>query len=421
MITVLAAIAVLGLLLVALLTAGGAAVLRVTRASLAQVREASRLGSGLAAENRFDRATTALALAADPARTVAAVAIVRVTAQVVAIGAFTLLLARLLAPDWGVLLALVAAGLLAGLLLGRWSPRQMGFRRPRQVLLALSGLLTGIVRLFGWAARPAEAPAEDDPQDLADRTLESGVFADEEDKELIRSAFELGGTLAREVMVPRTDMVTVPADLPLRGAFSLFMKSGHSRLPVTDDDIDDIRGVAYLKDVVRHLESDPDGAPGRPITDLARAALFIPESKPIDDLLREMQSQARHLAIVIDEYGGVAGLVTLEDVLEELVGQMRDEHDRGAEDEPEEVGPGVYRVPARFPVDEVGDLFGLRFDDDEVDTVAGLLAKALGKVPLVGDSAEVGGLRLTAETVIGRRKQVATLLVTTNEPKDTDD
>jgi CBS domain containing-hemolysin-like protein len=210
-------------------------------------------------------------------------------------------------------------------------------------------------------------------------------------------------------MVPRTEMITADATTPLRKALSLMLRSGYSRVPVVGASVDDLRGVLYLKDLVRRLQDSPESADD-PVAHLARPAVFVPESKPVDQLLREMQATSSHIALVVDEYGGIAGLVTMEDALEEIVGELTDEHDHSGP-EVEDLGDGTFRVPARMPVDEVGELFDLDLDDDEVDTAGGLLAKALGKVPLPGSAGEIHGLRLTAERVEGRRKQLATLLV----------
>ncbi|QAY63048.1 HlyC/CorC family transporter [Xylanimonas allomyrinae] len=421
---VLVLVAVGGLVLAGLLSAGEAAVLRVTRASLADALAAAEQGEGLRAETVADRVRAAQALVVDPTATVASVATVRVAAELLALGSLALLLEDLLHDGWEVLLALLVLGLLAGLVMARLSPRQIGFRRSLRVVLALSALLTAARRLTGWAARPTvrdgeATPTEDELRDLVDRVGESAVI-EEDERELIRSVFELGGTLTREVMVPRTDMVTVDAATPLGKVMRLYVRSGFSRVPVVGESVDDLLGVAYLKDVARLLDADP-GAAHRPVSDVARAPVFVPESKPADDLLREMQQKATHIAVVIDEYGGVAGLVTVEDVLEELVGELVDEHDRVIEDEPEPVAPGVFRVPARLPVDELGNLFDLRFDDDDVDTAGGLLAKAIGKVPLAGSQADVGGLHLEAERVEGRRKQVSTILVSRTRVEEEND
>ncbi|MGN7703612.1 hemolysin family protein [Cellulosimicrobium sp. 22601] len=406
-VALLAVLTVLTVVLAAALSAGEAAVLRVTRAAVSE----AALGDDLTTPPR-PSGRRALALLADPAATARSVGFVRVVAEVAAITCLTLLVAAWLEPWLQVLLVALAVSVVVGLLVVRVSPRSLGRRHAVRVLLALSGLLTGIVAATRWLTRLAPAPDsgahERELQDMVDRVNESDVI-EEEERELIRSVFELGSTLTREVMVPRTDMVTTSRDTPLRKALSLFLRSGFSRIPVTGTSADDLVGVAYFKDVVRVLQGGP-GADARPVDDVARAAIFVPESKPVDDLLREMQASSSHIAMVVDEYGGIAGLVTIEDALEEIVGELTDEHDR-PEPEVEDIGEGVLRVPARVGVDELGELFGLDLDDDDVDTVGGLLAKALGKVPLPGSVADVHGLRIEADRVEGRRKQLATVLV----------
>ncbi|MDR2372586.1 MAG: CBS domain-containing protein [Bifidobacteriaceae bacterium] len=211
-------------------------------------------------------------------------------------------------------------------------------------------------------------------------------------------------------MVPRTEVVALEADKPLRKAMTLFLRSGHSRVPVVGPEgLDEALGVAYLKDTALVLQARPEAAE-EPISSLMRPAVFVPESKPADDVLRELQSLGTHLALVVDEYGGVAGLVTMEDLLEEIVGELTDEHDPDPL-EMTPLGDGAFRVPARFELDQLGEAFGLEIDDDDVDTVGGLLAKALGRVPISGSQAVVQGLILTAERTEGRRKQLATVLV----------
>jgi CBS domain containing-hemolysin-like protein len=179
---------------------------------------------------------------------------------------------------------------------------------------------------------------------------------------------------------------------------------------VLGEDIDEVVGVLYLRDVARLEYEQTAGSESTTAAQLARPALFIPESKKADDTLRQMQLESNHLAMVVDEYGGIAGLVTLEDLIEELVGDIADEYDREVPDF-EELGEGRFRVSARMPVDELGDLFGIELEDDEVDSVGGLLTKAVGRLPVAGSSAGVSGLVLTAERTEGRRKRVSTVLV----------
>ena len=432
LVLLLTLVVLVGLSLAGMLSAGEAALLRVTRASLTEALAEAELGRSPDPE-RASRIRRAQALVVDPTAIVASFALVRVMSEVVAIAAGTLLVQRAatgpgLPDELTVMLIALVVGVVVGVVFVRVSPRALGFRRPVAVLLALVGPLTGVSRAVAWLTRfsvpryDPSPPTEAELRDIADRVGESSAF-EESDRELIRSVIELGGTITREVMVPRTDMVTVAAGTSLDKVLRLFLRSGFSRVPVVGESVDDVVGVAYLKDVVAAVhwpvgdEERRAGEPSRrPASDVARDAVFVPESKPIDDLLREMQASASHIALVVDEYGGVAGLVTIEDLLEEVVGELTDEHDTVPVQGVEELGDGVLRVPARLPVDELGDLFDLRLDDDDVDTVAGLLAKALGKVPLAGSSAEVGGMRLEAEHVEGRRKQISTILVHRTEP-----
>jgi CBS domain containing-hemolysin-like protein len=216
-------------------------------------------------------------------------------------------------------------------------------------------------------------------------------------------------------MVPRTDMVTLTAGTTLAKAMRLFVRSGYSRVPVIGESVDDVVGVLYLKDVLGRIQAQPEAA-ADPVNGIVRPAVYVPETKPVDDLMREMQQSSTHMALAVDEFGGIAGLVTIEDCLEEIVGELRDEHDP-AERDVEELANGVRRVPARLAVDELGELFGLELHDDEVDTAGGLLAKALGKVPIPGAAADVQGLHLVAERAEGRRRQVSTLLAHRLEPE----
>jgi CBS domain containing-hemolysin-like protein len=403
---------VVALVVSAVLSAGEAAVQRVTRVSLAIALEDGPDG-GPVPEARRRKIRRAQALAADPTAA-GSFALVRVLAETVAVASVALLLVHWFGQWWQALAGAAVVGLVAGVLLVRLSPRTWAYHRPTQALVALSGTLWVVHRAVAWVPRrnvlaDGQGAEADELRDMADRVRENESI-EEPERELLRSALELGDTLAREVMVPRTDMVTTTASTPLHKAMRLFLRSGFSRIPVVGRTVDDLLGVLYLKDVARLLDADPASA-DRPAGEVAREAIFVPESKPADDLLRDMQARRSHIAVVVDEYGGVAGLVTVEDIIEELVGELTDEHDTVPEEEPEELGDGRWRVPARLPVDELGELFDLRLDDDDVDTVGGLLAKALGKVPLAGARADVGVLRLEAERVEGRRKKLASILV----------
>jgi CBS domain containing-hemolysin-like protein len=287
------------------------------------------------------------------------------------------------------------------------------------VLVLIGNLLTP-----GPGYRDGPFASEAELRELVD-IAEQSELIEAGEREMIHSVFELGDTLVREVMVPRTALVSVESGTALRSAMSLFLRSGFSRVPVVGEGLDDVRGILYLKDVTRRLHEDPQSnsarGRGEAVDAVMRETHFVPDSKPADDLLRDMQRSANHVAIVVDEYGGTAGMVTLEDLVEEIVGEIADEYDREQPDV-EKLGDDLYRVPSRLHVEDLGELFGLELEDEEVDTVGGLLAKALGRVPIAGATAEVGGLVLTAERFEGRRNQLATVLVRrVEEPADTED
>ncbi|MFD6092949.1 hemolysin family protein [Oerskovia sp. NPDC060338] len=429
-VALLLVLAVLGVVLAGALGAGESAVMRVTRAAVAEAAAEAEAGTGTAGTSgggaggpvppRVARARRVRSLTEDPPHTAAALAFLRVVAEMVAAACVTLLVSVWLEDWWQALLAALVFAVVVALVFARIAPRALGRRHPVQVLLLLSGVLAPAVALTGWVARvtgpkdDSDGPHERELRDMVDRVNESEII-EEEEREMIRSVFELGDTLTREVMVPRTDMITTPATTPLSKALSLFLRSGFSRLPVTGTSVDDLVGVVYFKDVVKVVTASPE-AGSRRVADVARPAIFVPESKPVDDLLREMQASASHIAMVVDEYGGVAGLVTIEDALEEIVGELTDEHDKSGP-EIEDLGDGEFRIPARLPLDELGELFDLDIEDDDVDTVGGLLAKALGKVPLPGSVAEAQGVHMVGERVEGRRKQLATVLVRAVAPE----
>jgi CBS domain containing-hemolysin-like protein len=237
---------------------------------------------------------------------------------------------------------------------------------------------------------------------------------EEDDRELIHSVFDFTDTFVRAVMVPRTDMVTVDASASTRDAMDTFLQKGISRVPIVDDEADDVVGMLYLKDLVQFAYGHEGGWRDAPISRIARRAVFVPESMKAERLLQQMKRDAVHVCLVVDEYGGVSGLVTLEDLIEELVGEIADEYDPRAE-EVVELEPGRYRVSARLGLDEVGDLFGLELEDEDVDSIGGLLGKALGRVPLPGATAQYDGLVLTGGASRGRGRGLATVFVERGE------
>ena len=215
---------------------------------------------------------------------------------------------------------------------------------------------------------------------------------------MIQSVFELGDTPAREVMVPRTEMVWIESDKTAGQATSLAVRSGHSRIPVIGENVDDVVGVVYLKDLVQRTYYSNNGGRDTKVSEVMRPAVFVPDSKPLDALLREMQRDRNHMALLVDEYGAIAGLVTIEDVLEEIVGEIADEYDTDEVAPVEELGDKRYRVSARLPIEDLGELYDIEFDEDlDVDTVGGLLALELGRVPLPGAEVTWDGLQLRAE------------------------
>jgi CBS domain containing-hemolysin-like protein len=364
------------------------------------------------------------AIAADTGAHLNAINFVRIIAETTAAVLVTLVFATTIEAIW---LALLLSALLmtaVSFVLVGASPRSVGRAHPK-ALVAVTALLVHFLRvLLGPVAnalvalgnrvtpgrsRLATFTSEDQLLSMVDEATELDVI-EEDDRELIHSIFEFSETVVREVMIPRTDMVTIEADSTVGAAMGLFLSKGYSRVPVVDGEVDDVLGVLYLRDVARLVYERPRNLEQIRVRELAKPAQFVPESKKADSLMRQMQLESNHLAMVVDEYGGIAGLVTLEDLIEELVGDISDEYDRDVV-EIEDLGSGRFRVSARLPVDELGELFDLDLDDDEVDSVGGLLAKALGRLPVAGSEARTSGLILTAERTEGRRKRISTVLV----------
>jgi CBS domain containing-hemolysin-like protein len=292
-------------------------------------------------------------------------------------------------------------------------PRTLGRQNAYSIALVcalplqfISLLLTPISRLLillgnaltpGRGFRNGPFASEIELREVVDLAQQRGVVADDE-RRMIQSVFELGDTPAREVMVPRTEMVWIESGKTAGQATSLAVRSGHSRIPVIGENVDDIVGVVYLKDLVRRTYYSNNAGRDTKVIEVMRPAVFIPDSKPLDDLLREMQRDRIHMALLVDEYGATAGLVTIEDVLEEIVGEIADEYDTDEVAPVEDLGNSTFRVSARLPIEDVGELYDIEFDEDlEVDTVGGLLALELGRVPLPGAEVVSNGLRLRAE------------------------
>ncbi|WP_138442719.1 hemolysin family protein [Sinomonas susongensis] len=369
------------------------------------------------------------AILAEPVPYVRALRFWRIWFETASAVAVAVLMTIWISDVWLAGLAATVVMAIIGFLLVGVSPRQLGRRHALSVAAWTAPLTVALRRVLGpipgWLVSIGSAATGTDPQqedaiystdelrEFVERASDSDDFEDSQ-AELLQSVFDLGDTLVRAVMVPRTDVIGIEAGATLRQAMSLFLRSGCSRLPVFVENLDDIRGILYLKDVAARLHQAP-GSGGEPVEDHVREPRFVPESKPVSELLKELQRESTHLAIVVDEYGGTAGLVTLEDLIEELVGEIADEYD---EDDVEavEVEPGTYRIQARMSLDDLGELFDEDIEDDEVDTAGGLLAKAIGRVPIVGSTAVVEGIRLTADRLEGRRKRVSHLLAERTAP-----
>jgi CBS domain containing-hemolysin-like protein len=353
---------------------------------------------------------------------------VRVAAEAAAAVMVTLAVVDLVHGFWRALGISIGVMVLVSFILVGVSPRTLGQQHADRVALLAAPLVVGMRRVLGPVARlliaignsvtpgkgyrdgPFQSEAE--LRDLVDLAGETSLIEAGE-REMIHSVFELGDTVVREVMVPRTDMITIDEQTSLKKAMSLFLRSGFSRIPVVGDGPDDVLGILYFKDVARRVNADAEAA-ALPVTRQMRPAQFVPESKPVDALLREMQRDQNHFAVVIDEYGGTAGLVSMEDIIEEIVGEIADEYDRESPGV-ERLADGSTRVPATMSVDDLADLFGVDIEDDEVDTVGGLLGKAIGLVPIPGSHAVVAGLTLRAERMAGRRHRIATVVVSRAE------
>ena len=271
---------------------------------------------------------------------------------------------------------------------------------PTRLLIGLANVL-----LPGKGLKQGPFVSEEEIRSMAEVGHEEGSI-DEGEKELIHSIFEFGDTIVREVMVPRPDIVAIEDDETLRDVQALVLRHGYSRIPVYHGSLDDVKGVVFAKDVLKAVHQ---GKQDMPLVEVIRPPHFVPESKKVADLLKEMQQEKFHQALVYDEHGSVTGLVTLEDLLEELVGEIADEYDR---EEPEvlELADGTYRVSGKASIDDVNELLGTQLPDEEWDTVAGLMLDILGRMPERGEETSFRGVNLRAERVQGRR--IASVMIT---------
>lgn len=371
------------------------------------------------------------------------VVLLRITCEISATVLLVSFLDGHLGVSWG-LVASAAIMVVTSFVAIGVGPRTVGRQNAYSIALicalplqAISVLLTPISRLLvlignaltpGRGFRNGPFSSEIELREVVDLAQQRGVVADEE-RRMIQSVFELGDTPAREVMVPRTEMVWIESDKSAGQATSLAVRSGHSRIPVIGENVDDVVGVVYLKDLVQQTYYSTNGGRDTNVAQVMRPAVFVPDSKPLDELLNEMQRDRNHMALLVDEYGAIAGLVTIEDVLEEIVGEIADEYDTDEVAPVEDLGDRQYRVSARLPIEDLCELYEMEFDEDlDVDTVGGLVAFELGRVPLPGAEVMWDGLRLRAEGGSDHRGRVriGTVLVSPaesekQESRETDD
>lgn len=376
------------------------------------------------------RATALERIAADLDAHVNAIAFIRVlvevTAAVLVTAAFTIMFENI----WWAMLA--AAVLMTGItfvLVGA-SPRTVGRDHSEGMIRGTASVVRGLRIILGPLAQGlvvignrvtpgagrSSFSSEDQLLSMVDEAASHDLI-EEDDRDLIHSVFDFTDQFVRAVMVPRTEMVTVDAEATTDEAMSLFLQRGISRAPVVDDEADDVVGVLYLKDLVQFAYRDELAWRTASIRPIARPATFVPESMRAETLLQQMKRDAVHVCLVIDEHGGISGLVTLEDLIEELVGEISDEYDHAAA-EIVELGEGRYRVSARLSLDDVGDLFGIELDDEDVDSIGGLLGKAVDQIPQPGVTATIDGLVLTGGASRGRGRGIATVFVERAAPTE---
>ncbi|MDV6012095.1 hemolysin family protein [Haloechinothrix sp. LS1_15] len=402
---VLVTLAVVLVLLGGVFAAADAAISTVSHARVRDLARVRRAGAGQLGSVLDERR-----------RHINLLLLLRLGCEVTATVLVTVAALRAIDTEWLALTAAAVTMLVVSYVLVGVGPRTLGRQHPYAVGLALAGP----VRVLGWVLGPLsrllivlgnaitpgkgfrEGPftSEVEVRELVDLAQQRGIVGTGE-REMIHSVFDLGDTVAREVMVPRTEIVWIERTRPAAEALELSLHTGHSRLPVIDGSVDNIIGLVNIKELVKAVMNG-SGEP-RPVASLMVPATFVPDSKRLDDLLRQMQVSRNHMAIAVDEYGGTAGLVTIEDILEEIVGEITDESD--TEDRPpvEHLEGGAVRVSARLGVDTLGELFGIELTEHDVDTVVGLLAQQLGRVPLPGAECEVAGLRMRAEGGKDRR------------------
>ncbi|HVO43666.1 MAG TPA: hemolysin family protein, partial [Aggregatilineales bacterium] len=370
-----------------------------------------------------------LEISEDATRLLASRQFVAITVRFITAGLLTLMVAdplipTLIAAGWSLNTARYVVypltwllGAIAMMIFGELIPVAYASARSESLAMLVVGpmglllnLLAPISRAMLWFSDrfitlfggPNQAPyvTEEEIKTLVDAGSEEGVIEDDE-KEMIYSIFQFGDKVAREIMIPRIDIVALDATTPLEQALDLVLSAGHSRIPIYEGSIDRIVGVLYAKDLLgvwrNNLSKD------RAVREVMRPAYFVPESKKAADLLEDLQQRKIHMAIVIDEFGGTAGLVTIEDLLEEIVGEIQDEYDPEPEAEYQKIGDDEYLFDAGINLEEVNELLNANLSDEASDTLGGYVFSTLGKVPLAGEVFTAEGLEIRVEEITGRR------------------
>lgn len=408
----------------------------VTAAAESALHSFSKVRARELVDQGVPGAARVLRIAEDPPPFLNTALFIRLVFEITAIVLAARVIFSVVDRPWLQVLITCAVMVIVSYILWGVAPRTLGRQHSDRVACLLSAPLVALTTvlgpfprlliLIGNALTPGkgfrEGPfsTEAELREMVD-LAEASELIESGERAMIHSVFDLGDTVVREVMVPRTEMVFIEAHKTLRQAMALSLRSGFSRIPVIGDGLDDIVGVLYLKDVVKRVFDHPDAETSELVSSMMRTPQWCPDSKPVDELLREMQLNRTHLVIVVDEFGGTAGVATIEDILEEIVGEIRDEYDEAEQNPVTELGEGRFRVLARLPVDDLGELFGLELDDEDVDTVGGLMAKQLNRVPIAGSVVKVAGLELVAERTSGRRNRIGTVVVSRiPEPEITD-
>jgi len=414
-------IATIMVLAAAGLVAAETALARVSKATVEQLRKDGNRKAGRLVKLLDDRA-----------KYVNSLLFANLTLSTIAIVLVTTAFLQIFADDTTSLIVTSIVMVLVGYILLGVAPQTIGRQkadaialatvRMTQLITVVFGPLSKLFIMVGNAITPGQGFREGpfstqaELRELVDMAGADSVIEDDE-RQMIHSVFELGDTVARELMVPRTEMVWVETHKTLRQALSLGLRSGFSRIPVVGEGIDDIVGVIFVKDIARRVFEHQESQNTERVSDLMRPAFMVPDSRNVDELLRDMQNARTHLAVLVDEYGGTAGLITIEDVLEEIVGEIADEHD-ALGSEIEELANGEYRISSRLSVSDLAELLEIEIDDEGVDTVGGLMAKQLGIVPIPGATVEISNWTLTAESTAGRRHRIDTVLISQDNFSD---